>query len=598
MDRQQVAQAQLKETGLRARTRLSSLLVLGVVALLPNLAAARFVPQLASFSTIDISAKINHDWKYYGAVLAGNGRVYFVPYYADNVGELDLDSGSTVVEKGMVPKTSGCDNGGSGWRLYNCRTAEWAGTLDLGPGELDIMFHSDESGKRNPSDTMTIFVHGVEALVMVNTGCYPDVCSYKLEWPGPGALKIVQTSSKDEGHYHAQISRISHLEPGYSPGKEPVFSTIDISSKINHDHKYVGGALARNGRVYFAPCNADNIGQLDPSTGAFSTMDISGKINHDRKYCGGVLAGNGRVYLVPYNADNVGELDPSTGAFSTIDISGTISHDLKYREGVLAGNGRVYFVPWNADNIGQLDPSTGVFSTMDISAKISHDAKYVGGVLAGNGRVYFVPRNADNIGVLDPSTDAFSTIDISGKISHNDKYYGGVLAGNGRVYLVPRNADNIGVLDPSTDAFSTIDISAKINHDKKYTGGVLAGNGRVYFVPVDADNIGELDPSAGAFSTIDISNKINHDWKYHGGVLAGNGRIYLVPNSADNIGELTVVCAPGQYKSAPLSRAGTNTISGYSALMAYTHFAGYCRAGVTDVKLQAVSELSPQPVCL
>ena len=136
-----------------------------------------------------------------------------------------------------------------------------------------------------------------------------------------------------------------------------------------------------------------------------STIDIASKINHDDKYWGGVLAGNGRVYFAPRNADNIGELDLSTGAFSTINISGTINHDNKYAEGVLAGNGRIYFVPHNADNIGQLDPSTGAFSAMDISGTISHDAKYAGGVLAGNGRLYFVPHNADNIGVLDPSAD-------------------------------------------------------------------------------------------------------------------------------------------------------------------------------------------------
>jgi len=86
------------------------------------------------------------------------------------------------------------------------------------------------------------------------------------------------------------------------------FSTIDIASKINYDHKYWGGVLAGNGRIYFVPHNADNIGQLDPSTGVFSTMDISGTISHDAKYLGGVLASNGRVYFVPRNADNIGVL--------------------------------------------------------------------------------------------------------------------------------------------------------------------------------------------------------------------------------------------------------------------------------------------------
>ena len=96
--------------------------------------------------------------------------------------------------------------------------------------------------------------------------------------------------------------------------------------------------------------------QSVPQLGTFDTIDISCKINHDDKYSGGVLAGNGRVYFSPKNADNIGELDPTTGVFSTIDISSKINHGVKYHGGVLAGNGRVYFAPRNADNIGDFDP--------------------------------------------------------------------------------------------------------------------------------------------------------------------------------------------------------------------------------------------------
>ena len=52
------------------------------------------MPQLTTFEAIDISAQINHDWKYNGGVLAGNGRVYFVPRNADNIGVLAPSSTS------------------------------------------------------------------------------------------------------------------------------------------------------------------------------------------------------------------------------------------------------------------------------------------------------------------------------------------------------------------------------------------------------------------------------------------------------------------------------------------------------------------------
>ena len=40
-------------------------------------------------------------------------------------------------------------------------------------------------------------------------------------------------------------------------------STIDVSSTGTGGSKYVGGVVADNGRIYFVPRHADNIGELD-----------------------------------------------------------------------------------------------------------------------------------------------------------------------------------------------------------------------------------------------------------------------------------------------------------------------------------------------
>ena len=100
-DREKVDWEKPEGRGLRARTWLR-LLALGVIALLPHHAAAQ--SQLASFSTIDISATINHNNMYGGGVLAGNGRVYFAPWNANNIGELDPSTGafSTIDISGNI----------------------------------------------------------------------------------------------------------------------------------------------------------------------------------------------------------------------------------------------------------------------------------------------------------------------------------------------------------------------------------------------------------------------------------------------------------------------------------------------------------------
>merc|ERR1712216_320884 len=82
-----------------------------------------------------------------------------------------------------------------------------------------------------------------------------------------------------------------------------------------------------DGRIYFVPYRADNIGVYDPSTGpqSFTVIDIKSIISVDEKYSGGVLGPNGLIYFVPYSADNIGVLDPSTQSFTVIDIASTIS---------------------------------------------------------------------------------------------------------------------------------------------------------------------------------------------------------------------------------------------------------------------------------
>ena len=47
-------------------------------------------PATRTFSTIDISATISSESKYAGGVLGPNGKIYFVPYFANKVGEVVL----------------------------------------------------------------------------------------------------------------------------------------------------------------------------------------------------------------------------------------------------------------------------------------------------------------------------------------------------------------------------------------------------------------------------------------------------------------------------------------------------------------------------
>jgi hypothetical protein len=109
----------------------------------------------------------------------------------------------TQVTKSMVPLTYGCDSGSqTAYRAGggSCgQSVVWSGTVSFAPGKLFVNYLSDESGNRDTSETMTFFIHGVQAASLVNTGCNPARCPLYLDWPGPGELKITQTSASTDG---------------------------------------------------------------------------------------------------------------------------------------------------------------------------------------------------------------------------------------------------------------------------------------------------------------------------------------------------------------------------------------------------------------
>ena len=124
------------------------------------------------------------------------------------------------------------------------------------------------------------------------------------------------------------------------------FALVDISSTISSgDFKFGGAATASNGKIIFAPYNADGVGVFDPSDNSFVLVDIASTISTDWKFHGAATAGNGKVIFAPSNADGVGVFDPSDNSFVLVDIASTISSTGKFRAAATAGNGKVIFAP-------------------------------------------------------------------------------------------------------------------------------------------------------------------------------------------------------------------------------------------------------------
>ena len=92
---------------------------------------------------------------------------------------------------------------------------------------------------------------------------------------------------------------------------------------------------------------------FDPSDNSFVLVDIGSTISNVGKFSGAATASDGKIIFAPCNADGVGVFDPSDNSFVLVDIGSTISGINKFRE----SNGKIIFAPYYADGVGVFDPA-------------------------------------------------------------------------------------------------------------------------------------------------------------------------------------------------------------------------------------------------
>jgi streptogramin lyase len=190
------------------------------------------------------------------------------------------------------------------------------------------------------------------------------------------------------------------------------FTLVDISSTISEDYKFAGAAAASNGKIVFAPRNADGVGVFDPTDNSFELVDISSTISESNKFDGAAAASNGKIVFAPLNAHGVGVFDPTDNSFELVDIMSTISESEKFSGAAAASNGKIVFAPFIAHGVGVFDPTDNSFELVDISSTVSESVKFYGAAAASNGKIVFAPFSAHGVGVFDPSDNSFELVDI------------------------------------------------------------------------------------------------------------------------------------------------------------------------------------------
>lgn len=125
---------------------------------------------------------------------------------------------------------------------------------------------------------------------------------------------------------------------GWSVSSAPTFSTATVG--VTGSALYSSSLLAPDGRVYFTPCNATNIGVFNPKTNEFSTIVPLGgtSLTGTYKYSAAVLVPNGNIlFIANTSATNLVFNPVSKTASDSTSIGASTM-----KGGVLGPDGLVY----------------------------------------------------------------------------------------------------------------------------------------------------------------------------------------------------------------------------------------------------------------
>jgi hypothetical protein len=319
--------------------------------------------------------------KWYGGVLAPNGKIYCVPGAATSVLIID-------------PQTDGVDSI-SGVPLTGGPSPDWLGGVLAPNGKIYcIPWQASEVLVIDPAtDTLT---------TIPIPESDPPVPDGSNRWHG-GVLA-------PNGKIYC-IPYDSDTVLVIDPGSPTTFATIPIPRPGPPDpddpSKWYGGVLAPNGKIYCIPWRADYVMIIDPESDTVVPNAIEFDAYAVLKWTGGVLATNGKIYCIPQDPHRVLVIDPTATPNEVELISSVPSDEDKWAGGVLGPDGKIYGIPRNYHRVLVIDPTTdtidpdGISLEEELGAARFDEDKWTGGVLAPNGKIYCVPNEADSVLIID-----------------------------------------------------------------------------------------------------------------------------------------------------------------------------------------------------
>lgn len=355
----------------------------------------------------------------------------------------------------------------------------------------------------------------------------------------PPATNILVRSLVGNGYTTANDNTQVYLNYdlyNFSFPENVLATTINVP---NLTDKFVGGVLAKDGKIYCVPSSYTAVLTIDTYTGSGGgNLDYSitgaGIVGNGGWY-GGVLAPNGKIYCVPYNATNVLIIDPITKTADTTSLSGLGSTTSKWIGGVLAPNGKIYCVPYSSSSVLIIDPVNSTLDTSTISG-FTGTNKWRGGVLAPNGSIYCGPADITNMLIINTLTNIPSTTTITGFPSTTNKWGCGCLApNNGNLYFVPNTETRVLIINPTGNTVNTTSITRNFQ-GTKWFGCCVGANGDIYCAPQATTQLLIIDPINTTSILTVIGGFPTNGSAFAGANFAPNGNVYLIPDDITYVG--------------------------------------------------------------
>lgn len=319
----------------------------------------------------------------------------------------------------------------------------------------------------------------------------------------------------------------------------PYTKTVDttsirgLSGGISSSSKWWGGVLAPNGKIYCVPYNSSNIliintinNSVSYITGitlanypSLNTYNLSNA--NDQKWIGGAIATNGKIYCAPYFARCSLIIDTNNDTINLTDIQQVDSSsypNLIWRNinentesfggAVLGTNGNIYFIPCNARGLLQVNPNNNTTNGTSYilpppfnNTGNNFRFKYFGSALGPDGNIYIAPWYLSLASVnqryflkidvsKDVSNQQFTNVITDVSVNTTGSSYHGVVCGlDGNLYAIPNSATNVAIINPLTSTANLTTISGIPISGSAYSGGVLGPDGVIYCIPRNAPTI-------------------------------------------------------------------------------------------------------------